>query len=298
MNERGQPDAGPGPQSGSDRGRDPDDQTQSGSGTLSPTTDGGTQTWDSQPGGPGDSIDRNQQLTVFARAFGFGWLGFGLIVAWQFPLVLVALPLVLPWVAEPVATNVIGTISLGFGTASGAWLYLRWSDRTVDFIDVSVPSIRDAVYIVGGVLGLFGALIGSSRLLSWLGLSGSQHSIVQQSQQNPEILLVMIPLSLLVVGPGEELLYRNVVQKSLYKAFSRRVSIVLASVVFASVHILAYGTTAESASAVLTSLGLIFVLSLVLGWLYARRENLVVPAIVHGLFNAGQFLLLYFELLS
>ena len=37
----------------------------------------------------------------------------------------------------------------------------------------------------------------------------------------------------------------------------------------------------------------VFALSLLLGWVYARTENLVVPIFVHGAFNAIQFGALY-----
>jgi hypothetical protein len=297
MNERDPPDEPSSQPTGTDGGHEtgPDGQETP---TRRPMTDGAAQSWDSDATPSSDSLESEtdegeQQFGAVLRAAGFGWLGFACIIFWQIPLGVLVLPIATEWLAEPVAQNVIGTISLGFGTATGVWLYLRWSERDIEFLDVSVPSIGDLGYIGGGTVGLFAALIGISQLLSWLGISSSEHSIVQQSQQNPELLLLMIPLSLLVVGPGEELLYRNVVQKSLYDTFSKGGAIVIASVIFASVHILAYGTTATSITSILTSLGLIFLLSLVLGWVYARRENVVVPAIVHGVFNAGQFLLLY-----
>ena len=40
-------------------------------------------------------------------------------------------------------------------------------------------------------------------------------------------------------------------------------------------------------------LAVVFALSLALGWVYYRTENLVVPILVHGAFNAIQFAGLY-----
>jgi len=324
-------------------------------------TDGAAASWEPSATADGDAgadddPDKERQLGAITRATGFGWLGFGMIILWGLPLSLLFAPLLLLGLSEPVLNQVASTVALGFGTATGAAAYLWVSDRGLDFIDVELPSLRDVGYALAGVVGLFAALFAINLLIEQLGIPSSDHGIVEQAKDAPQILLVLAPLSLLIVGPGEELLYRNVVQKSLYETFSRRGAIFIASVIFASVHVLAYGggvapplallagilaaipfvallgmlylragdssgpavaygllalliavgifvsvlVTGFSVSiggvqSVLVSLGLVFVLSLVLGGIYARTENLVVPAVVHGVFNAVQFLLLYFE---
>ena len=184
---------------------------------------------------------------------------------------------------------------LGFavGTASVAVLYLVFKDYAFSFIDLRVPSIRDALWTVAGLIVLFGALFAMSMLFSSAGVESADHGTAQQAQQNPDILLVLIPASILIIGPFEELLYRNVIQKSLYEVFSRAGAIVVASVIFAAVHVLAYSTA--GLGAVVASLGIIFGLSLVLGTIYERTDNLLVPAIVHGVYNAILFTSLYFS---
>ena len=87
-----------------------------------------------------------------------------------------------------------------------------------------------------------------------------------------------------VVGPCEEILYRGVIQNRLRERFSRIPAIVAASVIFASVHIVAFGTT--DPVAILTTVSVLAVTSLVLGGVYELTGNLVVPWLLHSLHNS------------
>ncbi len=182
------------------------------------------------------------------------------------------------------------SMAIGMGGVAVGYLWLRGDD--LSFIDLSVPNRWDVAWAVAGLLALFGTLIVISLVLSSTGVESADHGTAQQAAENPDILLVLIPASILIIGPFEELLYRNVVQKSLYGVFSRAGAIVVASVIFAGVHFLAYGT--GDVGAVLASLGVVFGLSLVLGTIYERTDNLLVPSLVHGVYNALLFTNLYF----
>ncbi|MDX1746625.1 MAG: CPBP family intramembrane glutamic endopeptidase, partial [Halobacteriales archaeon] len=138
--------------------------------------------------------------------------------------------------------------------------------------------------------------LGLSLAIQQFGLESASHSIVQSAQSSPEVLLVLVPLSYLVIGPGEELLYRNVVQKSLYGAFSRPGAVIVGSVVFAAVHVFAFSGPGQSALATLNTLAVVFVLSLVLGAVYEQTENVVASALVHGTFDAIAFAATYVQL--
>ncbi|PSQ11154.1 hypothetical protein BRC93_06715 [Halobacteriales archaeon QS_5_70_15] len=106
-------------------------------------------------------------------------------------------------------------------------------------------------------------------------------------------LLLVAALSLLVIAPTEELLYRGAVQASLYDVTSRPWAVVIASVPFTLAHVpTLYVDTAEP-SAIALSLTAIFGLSLVFGWLHARSDDLLVPVAVHGAYNAVVFCLIY-----
>lgn len=251
---------------------------------------------DHEPGGDpvaresGSRVERATVTFVAATAVGLG--GFVAIVAWQSLAVTVVSPVLGP--PEQLSRSqltAIGTVATGLGTGSAAIAYLRWSDRGLGFLDVEVPSLREAGYVAAGVVGLFAVLLGMERLYAAVGIENAQHSVTEVAQADPAVLLVLIPASWLLVGPGEELLFRNVVQKTLYDEFPRVVSVVGASAVFAAVHFSAYwGPTPLST---LASLSLVFVLSLVLGAAYARTDNVVVPALIHGTFNGVQFVAIY-----
>ncbi|AGB36650.1 CPBP family intramembrane glutamic endopeptidase [Natronococcus occultus] len=178
--------------------------------------------------------------------------------------------------------------ALGLGAVAAITMAFRGYD--LSFLDLEVPSLRTVGWTVGGLVLLFGALIVISIAMTAVGVDTADHGTTQQVEQNPELLVVIVPGMLLVVGPFEELLYRNVIQKSLYETFSRYGAVVVTSVIFAGVHVSAYATAGPGQ--ILASLAVLFGLSLVLGFIYERTENLVVPALVHGAYNAIQMLLL------
>ena len=173
--------------------------------------------------------------------------------------------------------------------------FLLRTGRGLEYVDLRMPDRRELAYLGAGVPALFGLLYGFSYAIELLGLPVAEASIAAPAREgSPEILLIMIPLSFLLVGPAEELIYRNVVQKYLYSAFSRPGAVVVASVIFAAAHIFTY--LDQNAVATLLSLSIVFGLSLVLGGIYERTENLVVPAFVHGAYNAVLFAVLYAEI--
>ncbi|MXV63479.1 CPBP family intramembrane metalloprotease [Natronorubrum sp. JWXQ-INN-674] len=180
------------------------------------------------------------------------------------------------------------SFAVGLGAVTAGYLALR--DHDVSFIDLERPTLRTVGWIVGGLILILAANLGVSALMTVFGIEGSEHTTTQQAAENPDLLLVIIPAMVLFVGPFEELLYRNVIQKTLYGTFSRYGAVVVASVVFTAVHISAYATA--GADQILASLSLLFVLSLILGTIYERTDNLLVPALVHGCYNAAIFLTL------
>jgi membrane protease YdiL (CAAX protease family) len=193
-----------------------------------------------------------------------------------------------------VARSAVTVVATALGTATAAALYLRTSGRDWSFIDLEVPGRWDLAWGVGGIVGLLAMLYASGVAMDWLGIEQASHGTVRMAREDPRVLLVSIPASWLLIGPGEELLYRNVVQKSLYDVFSRRAAVVVATVIFAAVHFTAY--LAPTVEQTLVSLVVVFLLALGLGIVFERTENLLVVAAVHGTFNAVQLADLYCEL--
>lgn len=181
---------------------------------------------------------------------------------------------------------VTAVFSAGLGLVAAGYALQR--PEGLDYFDVRMPDKRGWIHVVLGLVGMFAVLLVGGVVSSTIGLPSAQHGIIKQAQQNPAILLPLIPLSLLAIGPGEELLNRNVVQKSLYGAYSRWGAVLVATLIFTVIHVPAYGAGATPAALFVTLVRL-FLVSLVLGVVYERTENVVVAALVHGGFDAIQF---------
>lgn len=190
---------------------------------------------------------------------------------------------------------VVLTLALTAGVAFGgvSLAYLSWRGLGWSFIGVRLPTPRDLAWVGGGYLlaflGVFLASLG-------VGLAGGEPASNQVSElgfQAPTLLLLLVPISLFLVGPGEELLFRGVVQGTLRQSFGPAGAVVLSSAIFASVH---YVALTGGASARLTTIAILFLPSLVFGAAYERTDNLVVPALIHGLYNSTLAVLLYVAL--
>ena len=239
------------------------------------------------------TADRDHATTVVAAA-GLGLVGFlaGLVV------VSVAVSLlgsVVPLAEGTPERAAIALVAQYSGSLAVVAFYLSTSERSVSFLRLDRPSARDLAWTVGGVLVLFATLAGATFVIEQLGLSVTEHSIAQRAEENPAMLLPLIPLSVLVTGPVEELLYRGVVQSRLREAFAAAPAVLIAAAVFALVHVPAYSLGGASGS-LGTTLAVLFVLGGVLGVLYEHTGNLLVPAVAHGVYNAITFANKYFEL--
>lgn len=185
-----------------------------------------------------------------------------------------------------IVLNVVMLQGLGFGSVALGYLHLR--EEGIDLLMLEWPGVRDFVWFGLGVVGLFAVLIKINLIYLGLGIDSASHGLVDLGARTPELLLVLIPLSVLLIGPGEELLFRGVIQRLLRDRFGVAAGIALASVIFALAHV-----TALQGEGLLATLTIYVALSVVLGAVYEYSGNLVVPALIHGTFNAVQFLLLY-----
>lgn len=169
---------------------------------------------------------------------------------------------------------------------------LGFSDDGAPFdIGASVPDLRDLVVVVAGyVLGLSGAIAGS-LLVSLTQVDTGTNQAAQVGLENPEVILILIPASFLVIGPGEELLFRGVVQGRLREVFGPVPGILIPSIVFAALHW--FALSGGSATGNLLVIAVLVVPALVFGVSYEYTGNVVVPMLIHGAYNATLFTLLY-----
>jgi membrane protease YdiL (CAAX protease family) len=182
------------------------------------------------------------------------------------------------------------SVVMGQGVAFGffAIMYLQYTDRGLGFVRARLPSLRDLGWAVGGTVALFAGLIAISALFTVLGIESASNAVEEFGEQDPRVFLLLVPLSFLFIGPGEELLYRGVVQGRLRETFGPWVAIGIASAIFAAVHVFSLQGAGK-----LAYLAILLVLSPVLGAAYEWTDNLVVPALIHGAFNAVQFYVAY-----
>lgn len=169
--------------------------------------------------------------------------------------------------------------------------YLRLGRR--DYVHVRVPTRSDLAWMVGGSVAMFLSMVVVTATLSTLGIHSARNVVERLGVEDPNVFLLLVPAAFLVVGPGEELLFRGVIQSRLRESFSPAVAVLLATVLFAATHVLSLGGTFQARVATIASL---FVISLVLGVAYERTGNLLVNAFVHGCYDASLFLLAYLTL--
>jgi len=151
-------------------------------------------------------------------------------------------------------------------------------------------SAREGGVIVVVAFGLLVLQYGALYALAGVGLTTGENQAVVPPGDPTTYYLAMIVVSILVVGPVEELLFRGVVQGGLRRAFDAAPAILIASLVFGLVHFPAVaGTTAER----LAYVGVVVGLGCVLGYLYERTDNILIPGFAHGLYNAAIYAVLW-----
>ena len=231
-----------------------------------------------------------------ARLSSLAWAGFVIFAAFlcAFAVVGLGAPLLASafgWESQSMAYRVTASVLQFVGFGIGVAGYLTITDQW-DILRAHVPSVRDLAYIVGGVVAILAlaALVG--QLLSQFGVDVAQNQVVETGQQNPRYFLYMIPVTLLFVGPFEELVFRGAVQGTLRRAFRPMVAVAIASGLFGLVHLVAL----TGGGSQLTYVAVAAVLGLILGYAYEKTANLVVPAVVHGLYNAVLFAVQYASL--
>lgn len=193
----------------------------------------------------------------------------------------------------PAWVNAAGTAVQFIGFFIVGLLYIRWRTDDRDLFAINVPSLRDIGWIVLGYIILMVSLFIVSIILSSLNISTAENVAITQGEGQPIFFLYLVPIAFLLNGPAEELLFRGLVQGLFRRAYGILPGVAAASLFFGFVHIVALLPNNPSTVSLVSTLIIISVLGAILGLLYERTKNLIVPMAVHGLFNAIQFGLLY-----
>lgn len=224
-------------------------------------------------------------------ATGLSALGVVLSVLLSVPTALVALDALTEFVTAVVLSE------LGYAVAALAFLWRVGPG--LDYLDFRPVSGYTVGIVFTGVVGLFGLRVVAIAAVQALGLPLAGNSVTRLAEEGVlASLLLLVPVSILVVGPAEELLFRGVVQRYLSESVPTAAAVLIASVLFALVHVpTMYAATPDPLAVGVTVL-ILFALSILLGYLYVWTENLTVPILVHGFYDALLFGLAYFVLAS
>ncbi|MDY7082583.1 MAG: type II CAAX endopeptidase family protein [Halobacteria archaeon] len=117
------------------------------------------------------------------------------------------------------------------------------------------------------------------------GISTLPSMAVKSPINPPTLFLMMIPLSIVVVAPAEELFFRGVLQTYIGKVTSSRNAVLVAGGLFALVHVPNY-LALPSALAMVIMTTVIFVVGLGIGYAYESSDSLYVAIGVHAVYNS------------
>lgn len=178
---------------------------------------------------------------------------------------------------------------LAFGGV--ALVYLRYRGESLSSIGLRVPTGYEFVIVILGWVTSVVSVIASSILVLLLNIQTAPNDAAEFGATMPRFLILLIPAAFLVIGPSEELLFRGTIQRRFRDAFSAPTAIGLAAALFAVLHYVALNGTV---SARLTTIPALLLPSLVFGVAYEHTNNIAVPALIHGAYDATLFTLLYY----
>ncbi len=243
-------------------------------------------------GSTASSVDRGQQLRSVGTSVGLTVAGF-LTAVVVFGVGIVTIGAAgIDLQQQPILFTIAGIVLQGVGFGVAVLLYMAATDNW-DLVELRWPTLRDLAWSVGGLVALFAGYLAIVAVVSFLDVSPAQNSIVEAGQQNPGLVPLLIPLAILVVGPSEELLFRGAIQGVLRRSYSAVPAIAIASALFGVAHV--FALLGGPLSGILVYISVTFVLGMILGAIYEKTENVLVPSLVHGVYNAILFTSLYFQ---
>lgn len=165
--------------------------------------------------------------------------------------------------------------------------YVGW--RSLD-VSVTVPSTDESLLIGGAVVVSVVAALGLSVLRDQVVSGETTTGLAEIIMANPDLALVVGALSVVLIAPAEELLFRGAIQGRLREAFGPAGAVGGASALFAVWHVFNFSGSLLGAAITVATIGAV---SLLWGYAYERTGNFVVPVLTHGLYNLTLMLLSY-----
>lgn len=150
-------------------------------------------------------------------------------------------------------------------------------------VSIRWPTRRDVRYAVAGLVGALVAAVVLSVVVTTLGVAPEGSVFDDPIMADPRVALGLAALSVVLVAPAEELLFRGAIQGRLRESFRPGMAVGLASLIFGSTHLLNYTGSVVGA---LGGVAIVTVGGVIFGTIYERTGNLLVPIVAHGGYNA------------
>ena len=172
------------------------------------------------------------------------------------------------WLSMCIAVTILTALALWFG--GRPFSRRNWNLRSI-FSGFAAAASLYTIFWLGNNLSQFLFHFAKPQIVSIYGI-----------RTQGEALIIALIL-LVVTSPGEEIFWRGFVQRRLAHKFGARNGWLLASAIYAAVHI-------ASGNFMLTMAAL--TAGLFWGWLYQREKNLVPCIVSHSLWTVTIFILL------
>lgn len=253
-----------------------------------------TDTADGDPAGPTNQDDGSPMRSV---AVAFGLAIVGILGAELFTVPVQVLdPAIVDSPGEVSVELRTAFLVLNFvGMAAIGAAYLHLSGRGFDYVDIRQPTRRDWIFAGIGIGLSLLLYVVAVAVITLIDLPASDNPIVE-FVDTEFMILIMILIVFFFNAPAEEFLFRNVIQKRLYDAFSRMESVFIAAGLFALIHLPVYYLLADSVLAVVVPVVIVFFGGAIFGYVYAETDNLFVPILGHAVYNAFIFSLLFLQM--
>ena len=173
------------------------------------------------------------------------------------------------------------------GYAIAGWVYVhQWFRESVP---IEMPTRQQFGWVIASTLLMLGIATGIGAISTRTGIQLGRAD-QELLTGNPTMVLVLAVLSFVLIAPAEEYLFRGVIQRRLTQSMRTPAAIGVASLLFVIPHAIGY---LGGIQAILLLSIVPFSLAVILGALYERCNNLSVPILAHGFYNATLFVITY-----
>lgn len=167
-------------------------------------------------------------------------------------------------------------------------VYLYVTGRSLQYVDL--PDLSWSALGIGALAGYGLAVLQGALTFAFVsaGIGDAVGPLGTLVQERGLIFLVSLAaINLLITAPAEELLYRNAVQKTLYRSHSTVSAIVVAAVLFALPH--AINSLGAGGLELARGLFEVFLNGIGYGAMYAYWKRIDVTIVAHGVYNCFVF---------